>query len=226
MKVDGAGQQLHRVPDRRRLPGRAARAATRRPTPTSQAIFDQVYANGGSTPHAGHRRLGHLQRVRLQQHRSGERGVRDPGDPAARDERRRGCGQPAAVHGAGIERGQRRLAVSHGSRSRRRSTRRSPMPIAASRPACWRTSPCRSPCRTRSVNDTTVYGGVTVARRAADFWTTRYIATVNPFTSGPTINAYITSPSQFQSAFPGAAVSITGVRRRGMRRGTRCRRCS
>lgn len=57
------------------------------------------------------------------------------------------------------------------------------------------------------VNNTTTYGGVTVGAVPADFWTTRYIATVNPFTSGPTINAFITSPSQFQSAFPGAAVT-------------------
>lgn len=57
------------------------------------------------------------------------------------------------------------------------------------------------------VNGTTSYGGVTVGAVPANFWTTRYIATVNPFTSGPTINAFITSPSQFQSAFPGAAVT-------------------
>ncbi len=60
-----------------------------------------------------------------------------------------------------------------------------------------------------NVNQTTSYGGVTVGAVPADFWTTRYIATVNPFTSGPTINAYITSPSQFQSAFPGAAVTAS-----------------
>jgi hypothetical protein len=58
-------------------------------------------------------------------------------------------------------------------------------------------------------NGTTVYGGVTVGAVPANFWTTRYIATVNPFTSGPTINAYITSPNQFQSAFPNAPVAIT-----------------
>jgi hypothetical protein len=59
------------------------------------------------------------------------------------------------------------------------------------------------------VNGITAYGGVTVAAVPADFWTTRFIATVNPFTNGPTINAYITSPTQFQSAFPAAPVSIT-----------------
>jgi hypothetical protein len=58
-------------------------------------------------------------------------------------------------------------------------------------------------------NGTTLYGGVTVAQVPADFWTTRFIATVNPFTNGPTINAFITSANQFQSAFPAAAVSIT-----------------
>jgi hypothetical protein len=55
----------------------------------------------------------------------------------------------------------------------------------------------------------TSYGGVTVGAVPADFWTTRYIATVNPFTSGPTINAYITSAGGFQSAFPGANVTVT-----------------
>jgi hypothetical protein len=56
---------------------------------------------------------------------------------------------------------------------------------------------------------TTSYGSVAVAAIPADFWTTRFIATVNPFTPGPTLNSYITSPSQFQSAFPGASVSVT-----------------
>ncbi|MFO1323992.1 MAG: hypothetical protein U1F15_07985 [Burkholderiales bacterium] len=59
------------------------------------------------------------------------------------------------------------------------------------------------------VNNTTVYGGVTVAKVPANFWTTRFIATVNPFTSGPTINNFITNANQFQSAFPGATVSVT-----------------
>jgi hypothetical protein len=61
------------------------------------------------------------------------------------------------------------------------------------------------------VNGTTTYGTgtgtVTVGAVPADFWTTRFIATVNPFTSGPTINAYITSSNQFQSAFPGTVVT-------------------
>jgi len=60
-----------------------------------------------------------------------------------------------------------------------------------------------------ATSNTTSYGGVAVAAVPADFWTTRYIATVNPFTEGPTINNYITSPSQFQSAFPGVNVSVT-----------------
>ncbi len=60
------------------------------------------------------------------------------------------------------------------------------------------------------VNATTTYGGVTVGPVPANFWTTRYIATVNPFTSGPTINAYITDAAQFQSAFPNAQVSASG----------------
>jgi len=59
-------------------------------------------------------------------------------------------------------------------------------------------------------NNITSYGGVTVAAVPADFWTTRYIATVNPFTSGPTINNYITAANQFQSAFPGANVTGGG----------------
>ena len=58
-------------------------------------------------------------------------------------------------------------------------------------------------------NNVTSYGGVTVGAVPANFWTTRYIATVNPFTSGPTINAYILNANQFQSAFPGAPVAIT-----------------
>jgi len=41
----------------------------------------------------------------------------------------------------------------------------------------------------------------------ADFWRTRYIATVNPFSDGPTLNRYVTDAGQFQSAFPGANVS-------------------
>ncbi len=60
------------------------------------------------------------------------------------------------------------------------------------------------------VNGTTSYGGVTVGAVPASFWSTRYIATVNPFTSGPTINAYITDAAQFQSAFPNAQVSASG----------------
>ena len=59
-------------------------------------------------------------------------------------------------------------------------------------------------------NNTVNYGGVTVGPMPANFWTTRYIATVNPFTEGPTINAYVTNKSQFQSAFPGAAVAGGG----------------
>lgn len=60
------------------------------------------------------------------------------------------------------------------------------------------------------VNATTTYGGVSVGPVPPNFWTTRYIATVNPFTSGPTINAFITDAAQFQSAFPNAAVSASG----------------
>lgn len=49
---------------------------------------------------------------------------------------------------------------------------------------------------------TTRYGTVTVAPIPADFWTTRFIATVNPFTSGPTLNSYITSPVSSSRRFP------------------------
>ncbi|MEO8752991.1 MAG: hypothetical protein ABI624_09960 [Casimicrobiaceae bacterium] len=59
-------------------------------------------------------------------------------------------------------------------------------------------------------NATVSYGGVTVAPVPTGFWAARYIATVNPFTSGPTINAYITSANQFQSAFPAATVTTPG----------------
>ncbi len=52
---------------------------------------------------------------------------------------------------------------------------------------------------------------VTVGAVPANFWSTRFIATVNPFTTGPTLNAYITQASQFQSAFPGAAVTAAGI---------------
>jgi hypothetical protein len=48
---------------------------------------------------------------------------------------------------------------------------------------------------------------VSVAAMPADFWRTRYIATVNPFSDGPTLNRYITDAGQFQSAFPGANVT-------------------
>lgn len=49
---------------------------------------------------------------------------------------------------------------------------------------------------------TTSYGGVPVAAMPADFWTTRYIAAVNPFESPLDTKEYITDPNKFQSAFP------------------------
>ena len=61
-----------------------------------------------------------------------------------------------------------------------------------------------------NANNTTSYGGVTVGAVPANFWGTRFIASVNPFTSGPTINAYITQSSGFQSAFPGAVTTASG----------------
>lgn len=60
-----------------------------------------------------------------------------------------------------------------------------------------------------NINNTTSYGGVNVGAMPSTFWGTRFIATVNPFTSGPTINAYITQASQFQSSFPAAVVITT-----------------
>lgn len=59
------------------------------------------------------------------------------------------------------------------------------------------------------VSGTTTYGTVTVGAVPADLWSKRVIAAVNPFTSGPTINAYFMSANQFQSAFPGTAVTVT-----------------
>jgi len=50
---------------------------------------------------------------------------------------------------------------------------------------------------------TTSYGGVPVAAMPADFWTTRYLASVNPFETGLVNKEYITDANQFQSAFPG-----------------------
>ena len=49
-------------------------------------------------------------------------------------------------------------------------------------------------------------GPVTVAPIPANFWTTRFIAAVNPFTTGRTVNKYVTDAGQFQSAFPGTTV--------------------
>ena len=59
----------------------------------------------------------------------------------------------------------------------------------------------------QAANDT---GPVTVAAMPATFWQNRFIATVNPFVDGPTLNAYFMNANQFQSAFPGTAVPITG----------------
>lgn len=44
---------------------------------------------------------------------------------------------------------------------------------------------------------------VTVAAVPADLWTTRFIASSNPFRLGPALEDYLTNPKQFQSAFPG-----------------------
>jgi hypothetical protein len=47
---------------------------------------------------------------------------------------------------------------------------------------------------------------VTVPAFPADFWTSRFIAVVNPFVEGPDVNTYLTDPSTgFQSAFPGTS---------------------
>jgi hypothetical protein len=44
---------------------------------------------------------------------------------------------------------------------------------------------------------------VTVSPVPADFWKTRFIASANPFREGSALANYLTSPAQFQSAFPG-----------------------
>ncbi len=68
-----------------------------------------------------------------------------------------------------------------------------------------------------STNTTTSYQAaadttpVTVAAMPADFWQKRHIATVNPFSDGPTLNRYIVDAGQFQSAFPGVNVTAAGI---------------
>jgi hypothetical protein len=54
-------------------------------------------------------------------------------------------------------------------------------------------------------------GPVTVAAMPAEFWSTRHIAAVNPFSDGPTLNRFVTDPGQFQSAWPGKDVTASGV---------------
>ena len=52
---------------------------------------------------------------------------------------------------------------------------------------------------------------VTVGAMPADFWQKRHIATVNPFSDGPTLNRYVIDAGQFQSAFPGTNVTAQGI---------------
>ena len=47
-------------------------------------------------------------------------------------------------------------------------------------------------------------GPVAVSAVPADFWKTRWIASMNPFSPGATLVTYITDAAQFQSAFPGS----------------------
>jgi hypothetical protein len=55
----------------------------------------------------------------------------------------------------------------------------------------------------QAAQGTTSYGGVTVAAMPANFWTDRFIASVNPFKTPADTRNYITDANKFQSAFPG-----------------------
>lgn len=52
-------------------------------------------------------------------------------------------------------------------------------------------------------------GPVTVSAVPADFWKTRWIASTNPFRTGQALEEYLTSATQFQSAFPGTTAFNT-----------------
>jgi len=64
------------------------------------------------------------------------------------------------------------------------------------------------PTSYQAANDS---AAVTVAAVPPDFWLNRFIATVNPFTAGPTLNQYITNAGQFQSAFPNQTITSGSV---------------
>ena len=52
-------------------------------------------------------------------------------------------------------------------------------------------------------------GPVSVAVIPSDFWTTRWIASSNPFRIGSALTDYLTNPAQFQSAWPGTTAFNT-----------------
>ena len=52
-------------------------------------------------------------------------------------------------------------------------------------------------------------GPVVVSAVPSDFWTTRWIASSNPFREGDALVEYLTSPAQFQSAWPGTTAFNT-----------------
>jgi hypothetical protein len=66
-----------------------------------------------------------------------------------------------------------------------------------------------SQTRTSYKNGFDAGGPQTVSPVPADFWTTRWIASSNPFREGQALADFLTNPAQFQSAWPGTTAFNT-----------------